>query len=106
MSEAPAETPAPEIADTTATMQHGLKYPNGEIEWATSDGTVELSNGGAWTRFTLLEPSADLTQFLAQRAHNARLDPEMYVASHQIVARTITTLTSVPFPAPAPEPAQ
>lgn len=103
MSETPVEpTPEPTLAAESITTQHGLQYPNGEIDWADTDGNIKMSNGGAWQLFNIDAPGPDLTAFLAQRAHNARLDPELYVESHKVMARTVTTLVSAPFPAEAP----
>lgn len=77
------------------TTQYGLKFPNGAVQWADSDGNTQLVDEVAQV-FNLIEPPATLTAVLSQRATVANMDPSMYVGMHAIVTREIVTTVSAP----------
>lgn len=80
--------------DTSMVTQYGMRYPDGTVKW-TDDGASHnsvnferLHNGNGSTAMQWADR-------LGNRARNANVDVEEYVAQHQPLKRTVIVVTTV-----------
>lgn len=77
-------------AQTQAFPQHGMRYPDGRIQWVST----RTPNYSATVYFDKLAAGDEGTQddwnrIVRQRAASANIDPAEYAAGHQLVKRTV-----------------
>ena len=71
--------------------EYGMRYPDGTVRWGRD--SANLGFRSIATNDTTRE---HYNNALRQRANQARVDPEAYIAGHQPIRRTITLAVTEP----------
>lgn len=81
-------------AETHTDLEYGVRRPNGEYVW----GTQNIGGGDHY--FASLSDEATKNRYIAalqKAAKHLGIDPDEYVAGHQLVCRQIITIKTEPM---------
>lgn len=82
-------------AQTVVQSQYGMRFPDGSHVWETM-----VVGGGRYVTFgALARPDSGTNgrywnSYLIEKAKDARVEPEAYAKSHQLVKRTVILVTT------------